>query len=155
MNQKTITATFSQQHSHCDSLFAQAEFEVDKNHWETATTGLTTFINSMECHFTNEEQILFPRFEQCTGSATAGPTQVMRFEHQQMRQLFQEMQASVVQQDRDQYLGLSETLLMLMRQHNAKEEQILYPMSDQMLADEVTTILESLDLTTFDKLSNL
>jgi hypothetical protein len=33
------------------------------------------------------------------------------------------------------YLGLSATLNMLTQQHNLKEESMLYPMSDRVLAD--------------------
>jgi iron-sulfur cluster repair protein YtfE (RIC family) len=36
-------------------------------------------------------------------------------------------------QDAEAYLGHSETLLLLMRQHNMKEEQVLYPMCEQHL----------------------
>jgi len=32
----------------------------------------------------------------------------------------------------------------LMRQHNAKEEQILYPMSDHVLNHEVPTLLKQM-----------
>lgn len=137
----TITETLSDKHAHCDALFAEVEAQVANAQWDLATAGFTGFINAMEQHFATEEQILFPTFEEQTGH-TAGPTQVMRFEHEQMRQLFKEMQDSVVQQDSNQYLGLSETLLMLMRQHNAKEEQILYPMTDQVLGTEAPIILE-------------
>jgi len=33
---------------------------------------------------------------------------------------------------------------MLMQQHNAKEEQILYPMSDQVLGEDVPSILNKM-----------
>jgi len=62
-----------------------------------------------------------------------GPTQVMRMEHIQMKQLFSEMEQAVKARDDAQYLGLSETLMMIMQQHNMKEEQMLYPMMDQTL----------------------
>ncbi|HDN27965.1 MAG TPA: hemerythrin domain-containing protein [Thioploca sp.] len=140
---ETITQTLSQEHSRCDELFAQAEDMVAKNQWAHAATDFANFETAMERHFTREEQVLFPTVEQCTGQ-TAGPTQVMRMEHQQMRQVFAEMQNSLTQQDSEQYLGLSETLLMLMRQHNAKEEQMLYPMSDRVLNDEVPSILNQM-----------
>jgi iron-sulfur cluster repair protein YtfE (RIC family) len=35
-------------------------------------------------------------------------------------------------------------LLMLMQQHNAKEEQILYPMSDQVLGDKASDIVNKM-----------
>ena len=141
----TITQILSNEHLHCDTLFVQVEVEVTDEHWDKANTSLADFIKAMEQHFSAEEHVLFPAFEQHTGHPT-GPTQVMRFEHQQMRQLFEQMQNSVTQQNQAEYLGLSETLLMLMRQHNAKEEQILYPMTDQVLSDKVPTILEQMRL---------
>jgi hemerythrin-like domain-containing protein len=84
--------------------------------------------------------VLFPAFEARTGMS-GGPTFVMRAEHQQMNGLLAEMNAALNQSDGKSYLGLSETLLMLMRQHNMKEENILYPMSDQALADEMSDLL--------------
>ncbi len=139
-----ITETLSNEHAHCDNLFAQAESDVANGQWEKAARGVADFVKAMGQHFSAEEQILFPAFEQRTGQ-TAGPTQVMRFEHQQMRQLFAQMQQGLAQQDSSEYLGISETLLMLMRQHNAKEEQILYPMSDRVLGNEASAILAQME----------
>ncbi len=140
----TITQTFSRDHSRCDKLFARAEESVAKNKWADASTDVTKFITAMERHFSIEEDILFPAFQERTGQR-GGPTRMMRMEHQQMRQVFAELQEYLTQQDRDQYLGLSETLLMLMRQHNAKEEQMLYPMTDKMLNDETPSICKQMD----------
>lgn len=140
---KTITQTLSQDHSRCDKLFAQAEESVAKTQWESAVTDFVDFRAAMERHFTMEEQVLFPSVEERTGQ-TAGPTQVMRMEHQQMRQVFASLQECITQQDSEQYLGLSETLLMLMQQHNAKEEQMLYPMSDQVLNHDVPSVIEQM-----------
>ena len=39
------------------------------------------------------------------------------------------------QNNRDDYLGIADTLLILMQQHNMKEEQMLYNMMDQHLTD--------------------
>ncbi|MCK5716108.1 MAG: hemerythrin domain-containing protein [Thiomargarita sp.] len=139
----TITQTFSRDHARCDQLFAQAEESVAKSQWERATTDVNTFITGMERHFSIEEDILFPAFRKRTGH-NGGPTRMMQMEHQQMRQVFAEMQEYLTQQDREQYLGLSETLLMLMRQHNAKEEQMLYPMTDKMLQEDTAPIIEKM-----------
>ena len=54
-----------------------------------------------------------------------GPTRMMRMEHEQMRQLFSELAEALENRDKDGYLGLSETLMILMQQHNMKEEQVL------------------------------
>lgn len=140
---ETITQTLSAEHSHCDQLFAQAEEKAANKQWEQTNTHFVAFKTAMEGHFTMEEKVLFPAVEERTGQ-TAGPTAVMRMEHQQMRQVFDEMQKALTQQDSEEYLGLSETLLVLMQQHNAKEQQILYPMSDQVLNKEVPFILDQM-----------
>ncbi|OAD20418.1 hemerythrin HHE cation binding domain protein, partial [Candidatus Thiomargarita nelsonii] len=124
-------------------LFAQAESTVAQKQWERSATDFADFRAAMERHFSMEEQVLFPTIEERTGQ-TAGPTQVMRMEHQQMRSVLAELQQCITEQNSEEYLGLSETLLILMRQHNAKEEQILYPMSDQVLNHEVPSIIEQM-----------
>ena len=53
-----------------------------------------------------------------------------------MRALLTELAAACAAHDREAYAGVAETLLMLMQQHNMKEENILYPMCDQALGAE-------------------
>ncbi|HEY0720312.1 MAG TPA: hemerythrin domain-containing protein [Gammaproteobacteria bacterium] len=130
-------------HYRCDDLFALAEQQVSDGEWATARTSHDAFINAMGRHFTMEESVLFPAFEQASGSEM-GPSAVMRHEHGQMRQLFAAMEDALQRKSVDDYLGNSETLLILMRQHNAKEEQILYPMSDRMLAPQLPELLQRL-----------
>jgi hemerythrin-like domain-containing protein len=91
-----------------------------------------------------EERVLFPGFEAKTGQ-TMGPTQVMRAEHVQMRDLMGQMQAALAAEHEDTYLGLSETLNMLMQQHNLKEENVLYPMADRVLAAERDGLIGRMD----------
>ncbi len=140
---ETITHLLSSEHTDCDKWFAQAEADVAQQQWERALNDFSHFKMAMEQHFSKEEQVLFPAVEQRLGQ-TDGPTAVMRMEHQQMRQLFTEMENCLTQQAQEQYLGFSETLLMLMQQHNAKEEQILYPLSDSALNNELATMLKQL-----------
>ncbi len=131
---QTITDYLSQYHQHCDNLFAEAENAATKNDLDAAKAGFGAFRDSMEHHLGMEETILFPAFEQATGS-NMGPTRVMRMEHAQMRELFAQMQAALDASDTQTYAGLSETLLVLMQQHNFKEEQMLYPMADRAVPD--------------------
>lgn len=131
-----IKQFMSQDHKDCDLLFANAENAAAKNDWDTASEAFNEFIDAMERHFGIEEQVLFPAFEEETGMQT-GPTEMMRMEHEQMRTLFAEMKQAVEQKDSEDYLGLAETLLIMMQQHNIKEEQILYNIMDQRLPDDV------------------
>ncbi|MCF6283102.1 MAG: hemerythrin domain-containing protein [Candidatus Polarisedimenticolaceae bacterium] len=136
-----ITTTMSADHRICDEVFARAEELIADGNWDEGTAKFKVFHDAMEHHFTMEETVLFPAFETRTGM-TMGPTEVMRGEHVQMRGLFAEMAESVEKQDSEQYLGLSETLLMVMQQHNSKEEQMLYRMADQALGQGVEDVLE-------------
>ena len=57
---------------------------------------------------------------------------VMRGEHEQMRGLLMQM-ALVAISDVGAALDQGDTLLMLMQQHNTKEEGMLYPMAEARL----------------------
>ncbi|WP_127474834.1 hemerythrin domain-containing protein [Sulfurivermis fontis] len=128
----TITAYMENDHRRCDELFAAAERLVAAGEWSAAAESYGKFHQAIEHHFSMEEDELFPAFEAATGS-TLGPTQVMRMEHGQMRSLFQRMDKALTAKDMEEYLGASDTLLILMQQHNMKEEQMLYPMSERAL----------------------
>ncbi len=131
-----IREFMAQDHKDCDLLFAAAENAVSKDDWETASQAFNEFIQAMERHLGVEEKELFPAFEEETG-IMAGPTEMMRMEHDQMRVLFAEMKYAMEQKNSDDYLGIADTLLILMQQHNMKEEQILYNMMDQRLTQDV------------------
>jgi hemerythrin-like domain-containing protein len=136
----TISIYMGDDHHRCDELFAAAEESVESGDWTDAGRAHRRFLNGMLHHFALEEVVLFPAFEEASGN-TMGPTAVMRHEHEQMRQLFDEMTLALEAQLADEYLGASETLLILMQQHNAKEEQILYPMSDRLLEAQQSALL--------------
>jgi hemerythrin-like domain-containing protein len=140
---ETISSYMTGDHHRCDELFAQAEAAASGKDWAIIADGLQAFLESMHHHFKMEEEVLFPAFEQRTGM-TMGPTQVMRMEHGQMRELFEAMADAVKQQDRDEFLGQAETLLVMMQQHNMKEEQMLYHMADQALAGEMGEVLKKM-----------
>ncbi len=131
----SFSSYLAHDHAQCDGFFADAEAAAAAQDWAQADARYAAFRQAMAHHFAMEESVLFPAFEAATGS-TAGPTQVMRSEHAQMNGLFAEMTAALAARDATRFLGHAETLLWLMRQHNAKEENILYPMSDRTLAPQ-------------------
>jgi iron-sulfur cluster repair protein YtfE (RIC family) len=139
----TFTRRMGADHHQCDNYFAAAEQAVEAEQWQQAAQAHHRFIDAMEQHFTAEEELLFPAFEEASGS-TMGPTGMMRHEHEQMRSLFAEMNQALQLESADDYLGASETLLIMMQQHNAKEEQILYPMMDQLLTSQAERLLPQL-----------
>jgi len=125
------------QHNHreCDELFAAAEESVANGDWELALKGWQSFTSALDAHITDrEEGLLFPAIEAVNGPM--GPTMMMRGEHEQMRALIAQIDDAIAAKDQSQFLGLAETLMMLMQQHNMKEENILYPMMDQCIPEE-------------------
>ncbi len=138
-----ITDLMTQDHRSCDELLVAVEHAVANADWPLARSEFAHFHRRMLHHFGVEEEVLFPAFEQSTG-IYRGPTQVMRAEHAQLRQLLAATESALAGEDADDYSGHAETLLIMMQQHNVKEENILYPMCDQHLADQFDTLLPSL-----------
>ncbi|PCI63287.1 MAG: hemerythrin HHE cation-binding protein [Gammaproteobacteria bacterium] len=130
----SIIDFMTRKHRECDDVFSEAESAVAKSNWTLASQQWHTFADELELHLQAEETILFPQFEQATGM-TNGPTQVMRMEHQQMRALIQDLNTTLTAENKKDFLANSETLMVLMQQHNMKEEMMLYPMTEQHLSN--------------------
>ena len=140
----TILDFLGSDHRACDDLFASAEAAVAQKNWNSARDLFARFQAAMARHLAMEEEVLFPAFEARTGNSM-GPTQVMRMEHAQMRSLLQDMASAVSASNQNGFLGLSETLNMLMQQHNLKEENMLYPMSDRVLDSERGGLIRAME----------
>lgn len=121
-------------HARCDTLFAEAENLAASGQWRDCLTRTEAFVAAMRDHFDTEENVVFPAFEARTGM-TEGPTRVMRAEHGQLRDLMNALVDAARDADAVSYEDAAETLLILMQQHNMKEENILYPMCEQALGD--------------------
>lgn len=139
----TVLEFLGSDHRACDDLFASAEAAAAQGRWDSAREQFARFNAAMARHLAMEEEVLFPAFEARTGMRS-GPTEVMRTEHAQMRDLLRDMADAVAAGNQGRFLGLSETLNMLMQQHNLKEENMLYPMSDQVLADERSALIQAM-----------
>ena len=127
------TTVLQNHHKHCDELFADAEDLVRRGEWPQSVAQFARFCDEIEAHFASEEQVLFPALESATGMS-GGPTQVMRYEHQQMRGLIADIAEAMTARQGEIAAALADTLLVMMQQHNLKEEHILYPMCDRTLA---------------------
>ncbi len=131
-----ITQFMTQEHRNCDTEFAEAEQAAANEDWEKAEEKFMLFANDTLRHFKREEEELFPAFEAQTGT-TQGPTQVMKFEHEQVKGLIGKLAGAVEDKDRDAYLSLCESMMILLQQHNMKEEQMLYAMCDRVLSQDI------------------
>jgi len=114
--------------------FLDVEASIGADDWDQARTALAGFREATLRHFRREEEVLFPELEAKIGT-TDGPTAVMRMEHEQMRSLFDQLAQAVEAHDKSRALSLTESFMVLVQQHNMKEEQVLYPLADQALGE--------------------
>lgn len=121
-------------HARCDALFAEAESLAAAGNWRDCLERTEAFVAAVLQHFGIEEGVVFPAFEARTGMR-GGPTRVMCGEHAQMRDVMAVLVDAAREADAMGYEDAAETLLILMQQHNLKEENILYPMCEQALGD--------------------
>ena len=139
----TIKEFLSADHSKCDELFAHME-DVASKSLADAKEACKEFQQETERHFQMEERVMFLEFEIKTGMSE-GPTSMMRHEHAQMRTLMQQLMDALEADNKDKFFGTSETLMILMQQHNMKEEQMLYTMAQQHLSAESDRIIDMMD----------
>jgi len=138
-----IAETMSRDHAACDERFSAAEAAAAEGDLARAASALAAFAAALERHLGVEEGELFPAFERRTGM-TEGPTETMRVEHAEMRELVRQLGAALEAADAAEFLGLADTLNVLMQQHNLKEEQVLYTLLDEALGGDAEPLLAAL-----------
>jgi uncharacterized protein (DUF2249 family) len=102
---------------------------------EGARRAFGEFRTGLEHHIRMEEEVLFPAFDELTGFGGAGPTAVMRGEHIEIQGILASL-AEVLAAESPSVDVFDEgrsRLVAVLRGHNAKEEEVLYPMSDRGL----------------------
>ncbi|MDD5160896.1 MAG: hemerythrin domain-containing protein [Sulfuricurvum sp.] len=130
-------------HRACDHLYAEAESALLAKDAEKAKTIFDQFYTATNHHFDMEEKELFITFEKRTGMM-GGPTQMMRYEHQQLRSLIESMRLALNENRTNDFFGIGESMMIMLQQHNMKEEQMLYPMIDRTLGGDAELIIQTL-----------
>src|SRR5262249_47217343 len=132
-------------HVRLDALFESAHRLVKEGSCERAAGVFGEFRSGLVRHIRMEEEVLFPAFERVTGFGKGGPTAVMRTEHVEILHLLEEMSGCLTAPDLDpgRFSDLRTALLEVLSGHNAKEEHVLYPMTDRSLpADELRDLVQ-------------
>lgn len=99
------------------------------------------------CHHAKEEEVLFPELERRGVGREGGPIGVMLAEHAQGRVLVAEMSEALTRLqggDRNAVpaiVELAQQYAALLEAHIQKENNVLFPMADQLVPDEVATAL--------------
>ena len=142
--QKTITAFYEEDHDRLDELFKNFQ-QLKRSDFAKARETFKEFKIGLQRHIVWEEELLFPMWEEKTGMIEDGPTPVMRFEHEQIKQLLDAIRQKVERQDLDTDRD-EQTLLNLLSSHNRKEERALYPAIDNVTsADERATVFSNMN----------
>jgi len=131
-------------HRACDALWAELEVALDAEDADAARRLWPRFDAALRRHLAMEEEVIFPALEDAMGMRGFGPVQMMKMEHGQMRALLDRMARAATGSEWQAMMDEGDTLLMLIGQHNAKEEGILYPMIQDQLADAWPALVERL-----------
>ncbi|MGA8049685.1 MAG: hemerythrin domain-containing protein [Burkholderiales bacterium] len=127
-----LAQSLLQHHRYCDRCFASAIAAAAASDWDTFARQLAALEHALERHIAFEESELFPAFEAASG-LRQGPTEVMRAEHAEMRELLAALGAAQPGIDPQGCRAELEHLRAMLQEHNVKEEAVLYPACDQML----------------------
>jgi hemerythrin-like domain-containing protein len=133
MSTENLETFFVQDHRRCDDAWAALEAAADDGDGPRTVAAWRAFLEAMQGNLRREEEVLFPAFEAATGMRQ-GPTVVMRMEHEQMRAVLEQMEGVARLGQWAQVIDHGDTLMMLVQQHNMKEEGVLLPMAHRSLA---------------------
>lgn len=140
----SLSDFFSQDHRDCDARWADVEELLDTSDIVSARPVWEKYRAGMIRHLAMEEDVLFPAFERVSGMAGSGSVAVSKMEHQQLRGLLDQVGECMDKGNVQEALDIGDTLLILIQQHNDKEENELYPMAERMLAGEWAGLVEHL-----------
>jgi uncharacterized protein (DUF2249 family)/hemerythrin-like domain-containing protein len=131
-----VNESFSWDHDRLDALEAAAFEKRCAGDLEAARDLYSAFAAGLRRHIGVEEQILFPAFEERAGMPpTEGPTAVMRAEHREIEDLLAKIEGAIGEAG-PSVETLRRSLHMVLEDHNLKEEQVLYPVTDDLLGGE-------------------
>ena len=137
----SIAAALTDHHRLCDDLFEALSDAAQAGDWAEVRARLAALTSALEHHFSFEEDALFPAFEDATGMRE-GPTAVMRHEHAHMRNLLAGLAAAAPEHDPEGCRAELDNLFVMLQQHNAKEEGMLYPACEQLPAAQREALAE-------------
>lgn len=130
---RSVTNYLAWDHDRLDAMLEHAFEHAQHGEWPGALALAQDFKHGLFRHIEIEEQILFPAFEEATGIRDMGPTVVMRHEHVDIKEAVEGIVRGAKDKNLDEMERQRANLLGVLIEHNMKEEQILYPSTDQRL----------------------
>lgn len=137
---ETLGSYLTEDHVRCDILLRRTQQFVGAGRWPEARREMTAFQYALERHLRIEERIVFPAFEAAIGPAIS-PTATMRAEHTRIRAVAQRLGDAVNALCTHDFVKHGEALLLAMHLHSEKEEGLMYPMIERVLARRCRDLL--------------
>jgi len=122
-----LTHCLELDHQRLDAVLAEAKGLATKGALHDAQDRFDIFAAGLSRHIDAEETILFPAL----GDAAEGPVRVMCTEHHRLRELLGAIRSALAN-DQSTWTEPFGALEALLGQHNAKEERVLYPLSNDV-----------------------
>jgi uncharacterized protein (DUF2249 family) len=132
---KSLAGYMQTDHVRLDAIMARFKEAVKQGKWEEALSHFKEFDLGLRRHIKVEEELLFPVFEDKTGMKDAGPTMVMRMEHEEIRETLSRTLAATEASDETTATEATNALVNYLTDHNMKEEHVLYPELDACVND--------------------
>ncbi|MDO8436212.1 MAG: hemerythrin domain-containing protein [bacterium] len=125
---------------HKKILEALDELEKNVDSLTINKEGIKEFLHFTETfaepHHQKEEQVLFPALEKKGVPKEGGPIGMMLFEHDTKRGYVKELRKALAD---GKEIGIKENaqnIIFLLRDHISKEENVLYPMAQEVLTED-------------------
>ena len=127
---ETVSGFFERDHGEIDALFNAVAFESPRE----ALAAFKEFDGRLERHNGCEEGILFPEVSRKAPHLELGPIRVMRLEHEAIRRNKAAALKALGEGDGASARSHAGAMVEILKEHNMKEERILYPACDELLS---------------------
>lgn len=128
----TLTETLRQEHRTVLEHLNRLEIALVESAERGVRAELTFLETGLVLHRRKEEEVLFPELDRRFG-AECPPVRCMLDEHSEERRLLRELNRALEAHDRAEILRSGNAILHHLRNHIWKEENVLFPMAEQVL----------------------
>ena len=113
--------------------------KIDKDFFEKVIDFIRNYADKF--HHAKEEDILFKEFNKCGEEdpecISCNPVEQMLFEHDEGREFVKGMETRLNENDGTKLIRNARAYISLLREHISKEDDVLYPMTDEVLSDKI------------------
>ena len=113
---------------------------IDEDFFERAIDFIRNYADKF--HHAKEEDILFVEFNNNATENCCNPIEQMLHEHDEGRGFVKNMEEGVSAGDKDKVVENAKSYAYLLQEHIFKEDNVMYPMADEVLGDKEQEMLK-------------